>query len=58
MRSTAITGPPNTVSKWRGKPVDHIPDAFSAKRYRENGNDEEFRSRLYQEICQLKVDVD
>jgi len=49
---------PNLVNLWRRQAIDHIPEAFSAKRDREVEREEELRSRLYQEIGQLKVELD
>ena len=46
------------VNLWRRQTIDHIPKAFSAKLDREVEREEELRSRLYQEIGQLKVELD
>jgi transposase-like protein len=49
---------PNLVNLWRRQAIDHIPEVFSARRDREAEREEELRSRLYQEIGQLKVELD
>ena len=49
---------PKLVSLWRRQAIDHIPEAFSARRDREAERKEKLRSRLYQEIGQLKVELD
>ena len=49
---------PKLVSLWRRQAIDLIPEAFSARRDREAERKEKLRSRLYQEIGQLKVELD
>lgn len=49
---------PNQVMSWKKQAVEAIPDAFSSKRVRTEKEDEELKSQLYQQIGQLKVELD
>ncbi len=49
---------PNQVMSWKKQAVETIPDAFSGKRVRVQKDDEELKSQLYQQIGQLKVELD
>jgi len=49
---------PNQVMSWKRQAVEVIPDAFSGKRARAEKDDEELKSQLYQQIGQLKVELD
>jgi len=49
---------PNLAMAWKKQAVEAIPDAFSMKRVRVEREDEELRSQLYQQIGQLKVELD
>lgn len=49
---------PNQVINWKKQAVEAIPDAFSSKRERVEKSDEELKSQLYQQIGQLKVELD
>lgn len=49
---------PNQVMTWRKQALGIIPDAFSSRPLRQAVADEELRARLYQEIGQLKVELD
>ncbi len=49
---------PNQVMNWKKQAVEALPDAFSAKRVRTEKEDEELKSQLYQQIGQLKVELD
>lgn len=49
---------PNQVMTWKKQGVEAIPDAFTGRRVREERNEEELRSQLYQQIGQLKVELD
>jgi len=49
---------PNQVAQWKKQALSAIPDSFSAHRAREARSDEELRSQLYQQIGQLKVELD
>jgi putative transposase len=49
---------PNQVMTWKKQALNCIPDAFSLKQARQTEADEELKARLYQEIGQLKVELD
>ena len=49
---------PNQVMTWKKQALSSIPDAFSSRPLRQAEADEELRARLYQEIGQLKVELD
>lgn len=49
---------PNQVSKWKKEAIDGLKDVFS-KGVKHRGRDEsQLRSELYQQIGQLKVELD
>jgi transposase-like protein len=49
---------PNQVMNWKKQAVAAIPDTFSARRVRQEKEDEELKAQLYQQIGQLKVELD
>jgi transposase-like protein len=49
---------PNQVMTWKKQALSTIPDAFSSRLARKAHDDEELKARLYQEIGQLKVELD
>lgn len=49
---------PNQVMSWKKQAVEALPDAFSTKRAHAAQDDEELKSQLYQQIGQLKVELD
>ena len=49
---------PNQVMNWKKQAVAAIPDSFSAKRVRQEKDDEDVKAQLYQQIGQLKVELD
>jgi putative transposase len=49
---------PNQVTQWKKQAVEAIPDSFSQHRAREARSDEELKAQLYQQIGQLKVELD
>jgi putative transposase len=49
---------PNQVIQWKRQALDAIPNAFSSARVRDAEKDEELKSQLYQQIGQLKVELD
>jgi putative transposase len=49
---------PNQVTTWKKQALSIIPDAFSSRQVRQAEADQELRARLYQEIGQLKVELD
>jgi len=49
---------PNQVTQWKKQALSAIPDSFSQHRARDARSDEELRAQLYQQIGQLKVELD
>lgn len=49
---------PNQVMTWKKQALEAIPDSFSARRAADAHADEELRAQLYQQIGQLKVELD
>lgn len=49
---------PNQISQWKKQLLESMPDIFSRKRKRQEQDQEELTGRLYQQIGQLKVEVD
>ena len=49
---------PNQVTTWKKQALSIIPDAFSSRQARQAESDEELKARLYQQIGQLKVELD
>lgn len=49
---------PNQISRWKKQATDEMMTLFSQSTAKKDRADEELRSRLYQEIGQLKVEVD
>lgn len=49
---------PNQVMTWKKHALGIIPDAFSSRLSRQTDEDENLKARLYQEIGQLKVELD
>ena len=49
---------PNQVTTWKKQALSVIPDAFSSRQVRQAEADEDLRARLYQQIGQLKVELD
>ena len=49
---------PNQVMTWKKQAVEAIPDSFAARRARDAQADEELKAQLYQQIGQLKVELD
>lgn len=49
---------PVQVSQWKKQAREGLADLFSAGRARDEKDDEALRDRLYQEIGQLKVELD
>ena len=49
---------PNQVMTWKKQALSSIPDAFSSKQDRQVQDEDELKARLYQEIGQLKVELD
>ncbi|MCA1617534.1 MAG: IS3 family transposase [Acidobacteria bacterium] len=49
---------PNQVMAWKKQVLETVPDIFSARRVRAAQDDEELKAQLYQQIGQLKVELD
>lgn len=49
---------PNQVSQWKRQALEQLPQVFSDKRARKEKSEEELRDQLYQQIGQLKVELD
>jgi putative transposase len=49
---------PHQVTQWKKQALEQLPELFSNGRVRSQLADEELRDRLYQEIGQLKVELD
>jgi transposase-like protein len=49
---------PHQVLQWKKQALEAIPDAFSARRVRESQDEETLKAQLYQQIGQLKVELD
>jgi putative transposase len=49
---------PNQVTTWKKQALGSIPDALSSRVARQTESDENLKARLYQEIGQLKVELD
>jgi transposase-like protein len=49
---------PNQVLQWKKQALEALPDAFSARRVREAQDEEALKAQLYQQIGQLKVELD
>lgn len=49
---------PNQVMTWKKQALAAIPDSFSARRARDAHAEEQLKAQLYQQIGQLKVELD
>jgi len=49
---------PGQIAQWRRQVLDELPGLFSSKRSREARTEEELKASLYQQIGQLKVELD
>jgi len=49
---------PTQIAQWKKQVMDEIPRVFSMKKERDARKEEEIRSSLYQQIGQLKVELD
>ena len=49
---------PNQVSQWKKQALEQMSEVFSNGRVRKERSEEELREKLYQEIGQLKVELD
>jgi len=48
----------NQINQWRKRVLEELPDIFSQKRKKKERDTEELQSELYQQIGQLKVELD
>jgi putative transposase len=49
---------PNQVTQWKKQALAQLPEIFSDGRARADTTDEELRNQLYQQIGQLKCELD
>jgi transposase-like protein len=49
---------PNQVTQWKKQALDQLPELFGRSRAQGQAQEEELKARLYQEIGQLKVELD
>ena len=56
--ATAYSVHPNVVQKWKQQALDSLPDLFADGRARSHQSDEQLQAQLYQQIGQLKVELD
>ncbi len=49
---------PNQVTQWKKQAIESLPDVFSTKRERKGEEEESLKAELYQQIGQLKVELD
>jgi len=51
-------GHPNQIMQWKKQLLDSLPELFSRRRKHEQRDQEALTSELYQQIGQLKVELD
>jgi transposase-like protein len=49
---------PNQVMNWKKQAIESLPDVFSTRRTRDAQAEEELKAQLFQQIGQLKVELD
>ncbi len=49
---------PNLLMQWKRQLLESLPQVFADKRIKENKEQEEKEAQLYQQIGQLKVELD
>jgi hypothetical protein len=49
---------PNLVTSWKKLALDQLPELFSDRRSRAARDEEDLKAQLYQQIGQLKVELD
>lgn len=49
---------PNQVTQWKKQALEGLPSLFSNRRARGAADDEALKAQLYQQIGQLKVELD
>ena len=49
---------PKQVTQWKKQAIESLPDVFSTRREHDAQGEEALRAELYQQIGQLKVELD
>jgi len=49
---------PNQIAQWKKQLLQSLPDIFSRSRHRDRQKQDELTEHLYQQIGQLKVELD
>jgi len=49
---------PTQIQSWKKQAIEALPEVFSDRRSRNGKADEELRSRLYEQIGKLQVELD
>jgi len=49
---------PNQISKWKKQLLEGLPDIFAHRRQQDRQDQQQLTDRLYQQIGQLKVELD
>ncbi len=49
---------PNLLMQWKRQILESLPQVFADKRVKDNKEQEELQAQLYQQIGQLKVELD
>jgi putative transposase len=49
---------PNQLAQWKKQLLEELPHVFSDKRVKDNKDQEALEAQLYQQIGQLKVELD
>jgi len=49
---------PNQIRQWRKEVLDRLPELFNGKQKKSDKASEEMQAELYQQIGQLKVELD
>jgi len=49
---------PTQIAQWKKQALEALPDAFSTRKSKSNQGQEALTSELYQQIGQLKVELD
>jgi putative transposase len=49
---------PNLVAQWKKQVLEQLPEIFSSGRVRAAQDEKSLRNELYQQIGQLKVELD
>ena len=49
---------PNQVTQWKKQAMGELPELFSDRRVKSQLAEEELKAKLYQEIGQMKVELD